>query len=55
LITNAVAIFECTLESEMAAGDHIIFVGKVVNSHASTEPKKRLYTVAPGHKIGAVS
>jgi len=55
LITDAVANFECTLESEMAAGDHIIFVGKVVSSHTSTEPKKRLYTIAPNHKMGAVS
>ena len=55
LITDAVANFECTLESETTAGDHIIFVGKIVASHANTEPKKRLYTVAPGHKMGAVS
>ena len=52
LLTDAVANFECTLESETVAGDHIIFVGKVVASHVNTEPKKRLYTVAPGHKMG---
>ena len=55
LLTNAVANFECTLESETPAGDHIIFVGKIVSSHVNTEPKKRLYTVAPGHKLGPVS
>ena len=55
LITDAVANFECTLESETVAGDHIIFVGKVICSHTSTEPKNRLYTVAPGHKMGSVS
>lgn len=55
LLTDAVANFECTLESETPAGDHIIFVGKVVCSHINTEPKKRLYTVAPGHKLGPVS
>ncbi|MHC4395416.1 MAG: flavin reductase family protein [Planctomycetota bacterium] len=55
LFTDAVANFECTLESETVAGDHIVFVGKVVASHINTEPKKRLYTVAPGHKMGAVS
>ncbi len=55
LLTDAVANFECTLESETAAGDHIIFVGKVICSHINTEPKKRLYTVAPGHKLGSVS
>jgi flavin reductase (DIM6/NTAB) family NADH-FMN oxidoreductase RutF len=54
LLTDAVANFECTLESEAEAGDHIIFVGKIIASHANTEPKKRLYTVGPGHKLGAV-
>jgi flavin reductase (DIM6/NTAB) family NADH-FMN oxidoreductase RutF len=55
LLTDAVANFECTLESETAAGDHIIFVGKVICSHINTEPKKRLYTIGPGHKLGSVS
>jgi len=55
LLTDAVANFECTLESQMPAGDHIIFVGEIVSSHINTEPKKRLYTVGPGHKLGSVS
>ncbi len=55
LLADAVANFECTLESQMPAGDHIIFVGKVVCSHINTEPKKRLYTIGPGHKLGSVS
>ena len=55
LLSDAVANFECKLESETEAGDHIIFVGKVVCSQSNTEPKKRLYTVAPGHKLGPVS
>ena len=55
LLTYAVANFECTLESQMPAGDHIIFVGKVVSSHTNTEPKKRLYTTGPGHKLGSAS
>jgi flavin reductase (DIM6/NTAB) family NADH-FMN oxidoreductase RutF len=55
LLAEAVANFECTLESETVAGDHIVFVGKVVASHTSTEPKKRLYTVGPGHKLGSAS
>ena len=55
LLTDAVANFECTLESQTPAGDHIIFVGEIVCSHTSTEPKKRLYTVGPGHKLGGVS
>ena len=55
LLSDAVANFECTLESQMPAGDHIIFVGKVVSSHTNTGPKKRLYTTGPGHKLGSVS
>ena len=52
LLTDAVANFECTLESQTTAGDHIIFVGKVVVSHINIEPKKRLYTIGSGHKMG---
>ncbi len=55
LLAEAVANFECTLESETEAGDHIIFVGKVICSHTNTEPKKRLYTTGPGHKLGSAS
>ena len=55
LLTDAVANFECTIESETVAGDHVIFVGRVVSSHINTEPKKRLYTVGPGHKLGSAS
>jgi len=54
ILQDAVANFECTLESELEVGDHIIFVGKVVASHVSTEPKKRLYTVGPNHQLGSV-
>jgi flavin reductase (DIM6/NTAB) family NADH-FMN oxidoreductase RutF len=54
LLSDAVANFECTLESQMVAGDHVIFVGKVVASHTGTEHQKRLYTVGPGHKLGSV-
>jgi len=55
LLCDAAANFECTLESETIAGDHIIFVGKVVAAHTNTEAKKRLYTVGPGHKMGSAS
>jgi len=55
LLADAVANFECTLESQTSAGDHIIFVGKIVASHINTKPKKWLYTVGPGHKLGPVS
>jgi len=53
LLSDAVANFECALESETVAGDHVIFVGSVVCAHVNTEPGKRLYTVGPGHKMGA--
>jgi len=55
VLTDAVANFECTLESQMVAGDHVIFVGTVVACHTNNELKKRLYTVGPGHKLGSVS
>jgi len=55
LLDDAVANFECRLVSETKAGDHIIFVGQIVVSHINTKPKKRLYTIAPGHKLGLVS
>jgi len=55
LLTDAVANFECTLESQTVAGDHIIFVGKVVAAHTNTESKKRLYSIASGHKLGPAS
>ena len=55
LLTDAVANFECVLEFQMPAGDHVIYVGKVVVAHVNTQPGKRLYTVAPGHKMSAVA
>lgn len=55
LLADAVANFECKLESQVLAGDHIVFIGRVVCSHVNTKPKKRLYTVGPGHKLGPAS
>jgi flavin reductase (DIM6/NTAB) family NADH-FMN oxidoreductase RutF len=55
LLTDAVANFECTLESQVPTGDHITFIGQIVCSHINTEVKRRLYTVGPGHKLGSVS
>jgi flavin reductase (DIM6/NTAB) family NADH-FMN oxidoreductase RutF len=55
LLSDAVANFECKLDSQTEAGDHIIFIGEIVCSHKNTEPKKRLYTTAPGHKLGPAS
>ncbi len=55
LLSDAAANFECELESDTVAGDHIIFVGRVVCSHVNTQAKKRLYTIGPGHKLGPAS
>ena len=55
LLSDAAANFECILENEIVTGDHILFIGKVVASHTNTQPKKRLYTVAPGGKMGKVN
>jgi flavin reductase (DIM6/NTAB) family NADH-FMN oxidoreductase RutF len=55
ILDDAAANFECTLENELATGDHIIFVGKVVACHANSEDKKRLYTVGPDHLLGGVA
>ena len=55
LLADAVANFECMLDSQVPVGDHIIFVGTVVCSHMNTEPNKRLYTTGPGHKLGPAS
>jgi flavin reductase (DIM6/NTAB) family NADH-FMN oxidoreductase RutF len=54
LLTDAVANFECRLVKQVTTGDHIIFIGKIVASHINTEAKKRLYTIGPSHKLGAV-
>jgi len=55
LLTDAVANFECTLETQVPTGDHFVFIGKIVRSHMNTESKQRLYTIGPGHKLGPAS
>ena len=55
LLTDAVANFECRLQSQVPTGDHMTFIGEIVCSHINTEPKQRLYTVGPGHKLGPAS
>jgi len=37
LLSDAVASFECALEGEMPAGDHVIVVGRVVASHVNSD------------------
>lgn len=53
LVADAVANFECVLEGELVAGDHIIFTGRVVASHVNTGTCRRLYTVEAGRIFGA--
>jgi flavin reductase (DIM6/NTAB) family NADH-FMN oxidoreductase RutF len=55
LLADAVANFECRLVKQIPTGDHITFVGQVVCSHLNTKRRKRLYSLAPGHKLGPAS
>lgn len=55
LLTDAVANFECKLESELETGDHILFVGGVVASHVNRSSEvRRLYTVGEDFQMGGV-
>jgi flavin reductase (DIM6/NTAB) family NADH-FMN oxidoreductase RutF len=54
LLADAVANYECELVYEHAAGDHIIFVGRVVASHVNQDPAaRRIYTLG-NERMGAV-
>ena len=56
LLDDAVANFECTLESELETGDHVVFVGRVVASHMNEAGDvRRLYTVGENYKMGGVA
>lgn len=54
ILADAVANFECVLESELEAGDHVLIVGRIVESHMNEKADtERLYAL--GHeKMGAV-
>ena len=39
LIKNATINFECKLEKEIDSGDHIIFIGKILNSYINEDKK----------------
>lgn len=54
LLAEAVANFECRLAGEMPAGDHVIFVGEVVQAHLNEDRLNRLYTVGPNYKLGGL-
>lgn len=54
LLTDAVANFECKLESEHRAGDHVIFVGRIVASHMNAdESVRRIYSLG-NEQLGGV-
>ncbi len=44
-LKDAVAFLECEVENEIETGDHVLFVGRVVNS-AIKKQDKRLYHIA---------
>ena len=49
LLSDAVANFECRLDSELLTGDHVIFAGEVVASHMNTDPSvRRIYSLSEG-------
>ena len=53
ILSDAVANFECKLESELKTGDHIIFTGRVVSSHINEDNSlERLYILETGYKMG---
>jgi flavin reductase (DIM6/NTAB) family NADH-FMN oxidoreductase RutF len=55
LLADAVANFECQLESEHEAGDHVIFVGRVVAAHAHEDAAvRRLYALGNEQFDGVV-
>lgn len=54
LLTDAVANFECRIEGELTAGDHVIVVGRVVAAHVNNDATlRRLFTLG-NEQLGAV-
>ena len=54
LLSDAVVNYECELESYFPAGDHLVFIGKVVASHLNEESAPCLYITGPEHQIGPI-
>jgi flavin reductase (DIM6/NTAB) family NADH-FMN oxidoreductase RutF len=55
LLTDAVANFECKLVDIYRPGDCPLVIGRVIAAHENVRAGlKRLYTVAPGHKLSGV-
>ena len=55
LLADAVANFECKLESELETGDHVLFVGRIVCSHVNQDSSlRRLYTIGEDYQMDGV-
>ncbi len=53
---DALANFECTLEQEIASGDHVILLGTVAAAHVNEdESLVRLFNLGPGYRLGSVA
>lgn len=56
IIEKSVANFECTLESEHIAGDHILITAKVVKAWENDdESLRRLYNTGSGYVLAGVN
>ena len=56
LFSDAVANFECVLETEVRTGDHILIVGKIILSHMNEDESiNRLYSLDSDQKIGGIT
>jgi len=54
LLSDAVANLECKLVSEVEAGDHVLFLGRVVAAHVNVDPGVRwLFAIGPGYRMGS--
>jgi flavin reductase (DIM6/NTAB) family NADH-FMN oxidoreductase RutF len=52
---DAIANFECRLESETPVGDHVVLIGRVVESHMNeTQSLRRLFNLKTGYVLGSV-
>ena len=54
LLSDAVANFECRLESEHPAGDHVIFVGRVVAAHMNEDAAARRLFALGSEQMGGM-
>ncbi|MDX9800843.1 MAG: flavin reductase family protein [Spirochaetia bacterium] len=56
ILEESAANFECILESEYIAGDHIIVTARVLKAWQNEDESiKRLFNLAPGYKLSGVA